>query len=179
VAVAADARTTAAYRGERFRFRSRTDLVCQCVRLVLVSDAFGAQCCYRLKARLQSLGVPLLPRLAHRAAMVFGQVAIGDPVVVAPGRYLLHGQVVIDGFTEIGPNALIAPFVTIGLRQGRYEGPVVGAGVSIGTGAKVLGHVHVGDGAHIGANAVVITDIPAGATATGVPARVQPSAASD
>jgi serine O-acetyltransferase len=175
VAVPADARTTAAYRGERFRFRSRTDLVCQCVRLMIVSDAFLAQTCYRVKARLQSLGVPLLPRLAHRAAMVLGQVAIGDPVVIAPGLYLLHGQVVIDGFTEIGPNALIAPFVTIGLRQGRYDGPVIGAGVSIGTGAKVLGHVHVGDRAEIGANAVVITDVPAGATAVGVPARVQPS----
>ena len=173
-AVVADARVTAAYRGERFRFRSRTDTLCQCLRLMVVSDAFLAQACYRLKARLQALGVPLLPRLAHRAAMTLGQVAIGDPVVVAPGLYLLHGQVVIDGFTEIGPNALIAPFVTIGLRQGRYDGPVIGSGVSIGTGARVLGHVHIGNRAQIGANAVVLTDIPAGATATGVPARVHP-----
>lgn len=176
VAVVADARTTAAYRGERFHFRSRADVVCQCLRLMLVSDAFLAQVCYRVKARLQALGVPFLPRLAHRAAMVLGQVAIGDPVVVAPGLYLLHGQVVIDGFTEIGRNALIAPFVTIGLRQGRYDGPVIGAGVSIGTGARILGQIRIGNGAQIGANAVVLTDIPARAVATGVPARIrQPS----
>jgi serine O-acetyltransferase len=86
---------------------------------------------------------------------------------------------VIDGFTEIGPNALIAPFVTVGLRHGRYEGPVIGAGVSIGTGARVLGHVHVGDRAQIGANAVVLEDVPPGATVVGVPARVQAPGSSD
>lgn len=171
-ALVADARTTAAYRAERFEFRSRADALCQCLRLMAVSDAFLAQACYRLKARLQALGVPGLPRLAHRAAMALGQVAIGDPVVVAPGLYLLHGQVVIDGFTEVGANALIAPFVTIGLRQGSFDGPIIGSGVSIGTGAKVLGHVRIGDRAQIGANAVVITDVPAGATAIGVPATV-------
>ncbi|MEO6318600.1 MAG: hypothetical protein ABIP36_07450 [Acidimicrobiales bacterium] len=172
-ALVADARTTAAHRGERYRFRSRADALCQCLRLMVVTDAFLAQACYRLKARLQSLGVPVLPRLAHRAAMVLGQVTIGDPVVIGPGLYLLHGQVVIDGFTEIGPGALIAPFVTIGLQAGSFEGPTIGANVSIGTGAKVLGAVQVGNGANIGANAVVVSDVPARATAVGVPARVQ------
>jgi serine O-acetyltransferase len=171
-AVRADARVTAAYRGERYEFRSRADLVWQCLRLMVVSDAFFAQTCYRLKARLQALGVPVLPRLAHRAAMVLGQVTIGDPVVIAPGLYLLHGQVVIDGITEIGPGARIAPFVTIGLQAGSFDGPRVGANVSIGTGAKVLGAVEVGNGATIGANAVVISDVPPRATAVGIPARV-------
>jgi serine O-acetyltransferase len=172
VALLADARVTAAYRGERFEFRSRLDALWQCLRLMVVADAFLAQACYRAKARLQSLGVPVLPWFAHRAAMVFGQVAIGDPVVVAPGLYLLHGQVVIDGFTEIGPGARIAPFVTIGLQAGSFQGPTVGANVWIGTGAKVLGAVQVGNGASIGANAVVISDVPTRATAVGVPARV-------
>lgn len=172
-ALAADAKVTAAYRGERFQFRSRADALCQCLRLMVVTDAFLAQACYRLKARLQSLGVPVLPWLAHRAAMVLGQVVIGDPVVIGPGLYLLHGQVVIDGLTVIGPGARIAPFVTIGLQAGSFDGPTIGANVSIGTGAKVLGAVHVGNGANIGANAVVVTDIPAKATAVGVPARVQ------
>ena len=178
-AVVADARTTAAFRAERFRFRSRADALCQCLRLMVVSDAFLAQACYRLKARLQAFGVPVLPRLAHRAAIAIAQVCIGDPVVIAPGLYLLHGQVVIDGFTEIGPGALIAPFVTIGLRQGNFDGPVLGKGVSVGTGARILGHVHVGDRAEIGANAVVITDVPAGAVATGVPATVRPARHAD
>jgi len=171
-ALVADARVTAAYRGERFKFRSKRDAAWQCLRLMVVSDAFLAQACYRCKARLQSLGVPGLPRLAHRAAMVLGQVTIGDPVVIAPGLYLLHGQVVIDGFTEIGPGARIAPFVTIGLKAGSFDGPRIGANVSIGTGAKVLGAVRVGNGANVGANAVVVSDIPARATAVGVPARV-------
>jgi serine O-acetyltransferase len=171
-AVLADAKITAAYRGERFRFRSNADAVWQCLRLAVVTDAFLAQVCYRLKARLQALGVPGLPRLAHRLAMVLAQVSIGDPVVVAPGLYLLHGQVVIDGFTVIGPNAIIAPFVTVGLRKNPLEGPVLGTGVSIGTGAKVLGPVHIGDRAQVGANALVISDVPAGATVVGVPAEI-------
>jgi serine O-acetyltransferase len=165
---------TAIYRGERFEFRSRFDAVCQCIRLMAVSDAFLAQACYRLKARLQSRGVPVLPRLAHRAAMLFGQVVIGDPVVIAPGLYLYHGQVVIDGFTRIGPGARIGPFVTIGLQAGCIDGPTIGANVSIGTGAKILGPIEVGTGATVGANAVVVHDVPPRATAVGIPARVLP-----
>jgi serine O-acetyltransferase len=171
-ALVADARTTAAYRGERFQFRSHADELWQVLRLMVVTDAFLAQACYRLKARLQALGVPVLPRLAHRAAMLLAQVAIGDPVVVAPGLYLLHGQVVIDGFTEIGPNVLIAPWVTIGLIEGSFEGPIIASNVSIGTGAKVLGRVRVGPGARVGANAVVVHDVPSRSTVTGIPATV-------
>ena len=91
--------------------------------------------------------MPLLPRLLHRLAIITGQVAIGDPVVIQPGLYLLHGQVVIDGLTEIGPRARIAPFVTIGLRQGDSSGRGSAPTSQIGTGAKVLGRVTVGDGA--------------------------------
>lgn len=178
-ALVADARTTAAFRGERFEFRSRADALGQILRLMGVSDAFLAQACYRLKARLQGLGIPVLPRIAHRAAMVIAQVSIGDPVVIAPGLYLLHGQVVIDGFTEIGPQARIGPFVTIGLRGRSHVGPTIASGVMIGTGAKVLGPVRIGRRATIGANAVVITDVPAGSSAVGVPATAQPRGAED
>jgi serine O-acetyltransferase len=172
-----DARITCAYRSERHEFRSTLDAAAQVVRLMVVSDAFLAQACYRAKARWRHLRVPVLPRLAHRAAMALAQVSIGDPVVVAPGLYLVHGQVVIDGSTRIGPSVRIAPFVTIGLRAGSVEGPVIGPNVEIGTGAKVLGRVRVGNGARIGANAVVIRDVPAGATAVGVPATVRPQSA--
>jgi serine O-acetyltransferase len=167
-AVVADARVTAHFRGERSEFRSRADTVLQVLRLIWQSDAFGAQVLYRAKARMQARGIPLLPRLAHRLAISQGQVVIGDPVVVSPGVYLLHGQVVIDGLTEIGTGVTIAPFVTIGLRQGEIVGPTVGDHVSIGTGAKVLGNLRVGDGAQIGANAVVIADVEPGATVVGV-----------
>jgi serine O-acetyltransferase len=170
-ALAADARLTAQYRGERHELASRRDLAVQCVRLAWVSDAYAAQACYRLKARLQAAGVPVLPRLAHRLAMALAQVSIGDPVVVHPGVYVLHGQVVVDGLVEIHPGVTIAPFVTIGLRAGDPRGAVIERDVSIGTGAKVIGPVRVGAGATIGANAVVVDDVPPGVTVVGAPAR--------
>lgn len=170
-ALLADARVTASYRGERYEFRSKADAICQILRLAWKSDAFLAQGLYRLKARLQALGVPLLPEIAHRLAIATGQVYIGDPVVVRPGLYILHGQVVIDGFTEIGAGVTVAPFVTIGLRQGNFIGPKVRDHVQIGTGAKVIGEIEVGEGAHLGANAVVLSDVEAGSVVVGAPAK--------
>jgi serine O-acetyltransferase len=171
VALLADARQTARHRGERHEFRSRADAAIQIARLALVSDAFAAQALYRVKARLQALGVPLLPRVAHRLAIALAQVSIGDPVVVAPGIYIVHGSVVIDGIVEIGAGAVIAPFVTIGLRAGNVAGPVLQENVNVGTGAKLIGPITVGAGAKIGANAVVIADVPEGATVVGAPAQ--------
>jgi serine O-acetyltransferase len=166
-----DARVTAMHRGERHQFRSQLDTVVQILRLAWVSDAFLAQALYRCKARWQALGVPILPRLAHRLAIALAQVSIGDPVVMQPGVYIVHGQVVADGLVEIGAGVVISPFVTIGLRAGNVTGPKVQANVSIGTGAKLVGPVLVGAGAQIGANAVVVDDVPAGATVVGAPAR--------
>ena len=141
------------------------------LRLAWVSDAFLAQALYRVKARLQAAGVPVLPRLAHRLAMALAQVSIGDPVVIHPGVYIVHGQVVVDGLVEIHSNVVIFPFVTIGLRAGDVRGARVEEGVSIGTGAKLVGPVRVGAHARIGANAVVVDDVPAGVTVVGAPAR--------
>lgn len=171
VAVAADAAITARYRGERHEYRSAFDAAAQALRLCLVSDAFLGQVLYRAKASMQARGIPLLPRLAHRLAMITAQVSIGDPVVVQPGIYVIHGQIVIDGLVEIGSGAMISPWVTIGLRSGDYRGPTIGCDVHVGTGAKVIGPVRIGAGAQIGANAVVVDDVAAGAVAVGVPAR--------
>jgi serine O-acetyltransferase len=170
-AVAADAKIACAYRGERFEFRGRADTFVQAFRLMWVSDAFAAQVAYRAKARMQALGVPLLPRLAHRFAMSKAQVCIGDPVVIQPGLYLAHGQVFIDGLVEIDRGVVIFPWVTIGLRAGNANGATVGKGVRIGTGANVIGPVKIGDGARIGANAVVVADVAPRTTVVGVPAR--------
>jgi serine O-acetyltransferase len=170
-AVLEDARVTSRFRGERWEYRSRADAVLQVLRLAWTSDAFAAHVLYRAKARMQALGIPLLPRIAHRLAMMIGQVTIGDPVVVRPGIYILHGQVVIDGITEIHSGVTIAPFVTVGLRAGDLVGPTVGPNVHIGSGAKVLGRITVGGGAQIGANAVVLDDVPEGATVVGAPAK--------
>jgi serine O-acetyltransferase len=170
-AVLADARITAAHRFERHEFRGALDTVVQMGRLMVVSDAFAAQVLYRVKAWLQAAGVPVLPRVAHRLAIGLGQVSIGDPVVMHPGVYLVHGQVVIDGLTEVHGGTSIGPFVTIGVRGPDLHGPTIGPNVTIGTGAKILGGITVGDGARIGANAVVIEDVAAGTTVAGVPAR--------
>jgi len=170
-AVLGDARLTAAHRFERHEFGSGLDAAVQVLRLMWVSDAFFAQVLYRVKARLQALGVPVLPRLAHRLAMATAQLSIGDPVVVHPGVYVMHGQVVIDGLVEIHSGTVISPFVTIGLRGGGFHGPTIGPNVIIGTGAKVLGEIRVGPGARIGANAVVLDDVPEATTVVGVPAR--------
>ena len=63
------------------------------------------------------------------------------------------------------------PGVTIGVRDG-FRGPTIKPDVRIGTGAKVLGAITVGRGARIGSNAVVLDDVPARATAVGIPARI-------
>jgi serine O-acetyltransferase len=64
--------------------------------------------------------------------------------------------------------------VTLGNRylERPLEAPVLGKAVNIGAGAKILGKVMIGDGAQIGANAVVLTDVPAQALAVGIPARI-------
>jgi serine O-acetyltransferase len=170
-AVKEDARVSAKHRGERHEFRSAFDLVLQLIRLAWASDAFLAQLLYRGKASLQAHGIPVLPRLLHRMAMATAQVSIGDPVVIAPGVYIVHGQVVADGLVEIAEGVVISPFVTIGLRGGDVRGPTIERFVSIGTGAKLIGPVRVGERAKIGANAVVVDDVPVGATVVGVPAR--------
>ncbi len=175
-AVIGDVLATLRYRSEPDDLSSRLATIRTIIALSWTTDAFFAQLMYRLKATLQARGVPLLPRLAHRLAMMSAQVCIGDPVVVQPGLYLPHGQVVIDGITSIGENVVIAPWTTIGLLSGNFTGPTVGAHVHIGTGARLIGPITIGDHVQVGANAVVLDDIPAGHTAIGVPASARPPA---
>ncbi len=170
-AVIADARVAARHRSERAEFTSRADALIQALRLMWVSDAFLAQALYRAKARLQALGIPVLPRLAHRLAMMTAQVCIGDRVVVREGVYIAHGQVVIDGLVEVHRGVVISRLVTIGLRAGDARGPTIGKNVHIGSGAKIIGPVTVHRGAQIGANAVVVDDVPAGVSVVGVETR--------
>jgi serine O-acetyltransferase len=169
-AVLADTRITAAHRGDRARFHSRLDAWIQGFRLAIVSDALLAQVCYWAKAACQARRLPVLPRLLHRLAMVAGQVCIGDPVIVQPGVYTPHGQVVVDGVVEIGTGVVLFPFVTIGLQAGEMKGPTVGDRAVIGSGAKIIGPVRVGEKARVGANAVVTRDVPDRNTVVGIPA---------
>lgn len=171
VAVVADLKLFLRYRFEQRDISTRWRKLKQVLRLAWKSDAFLALMFYRLKASLQRRGVPILPELAHKAAMAIAQVCIGDPVVVQPGIYVAHGQIVIDGLTRVESNVVLFPWVTIGLRGGQLVGPTVERGAHIGTGAKVIGPIIVGQAARVGANAVVLIDVPPRATVVGVPAR--------
>lgn len=83
------------------------------------------------------------------------------------GLILTHPNgVVIHPDASIGPNCLILQQVTI------VKNVKIGGHVDIGAGAKIIGHVSIGDHAKIGANAVVLCDVPTGATAVGIPARI-------
>jgi serine O-acetyltransferase len=177
-AVVADARIAARRLGEGRTLPSRAEALLHAVRLSFVTDAFLALVCYRAKAACQSRRLPVLPRVFHRLAVMIGQVAIGDPVVMQAGVYLPHGQVVVDGIVEVETEVALLPFVTIGLRAG-VRGPTICAGATIGTGAKVLGPVRVGAGARVGANAVVISDVPDNTIVAGVPAKPTRSTRAD
>jgi serine O-acetyltransferase len=126
---------------------------------------------YRAKARMQALGVPILPRLAHHFAMANAQVCIGDAVVIQPGMYIAHGQVFVDGPVEIHRGVVLFPWVTIRLARDNNQGARIGKSVRLGTGAQVVGPVTIGDGARIGANAVVVNDVAPNTTVVGMPAR--------
>lgn len=98
---------------------------------------------------------------------------LGAGAYFASPPILFHhlNGIIISHYARFGKNVTIFQQVTV------TEGPnhtsaTIGDNVSIGAGAKILGAVHIGDGAKIEANAVVVSDVPAGATAVGVPARI-------
>lgn len=145
---------------------------------VLLSTSLQVVLIYRFQVWLRGQRIPILPGLCRRLTMAMAAVSIGDTTRIDPGLLLAHGNVVIDGRTWIGPLCTIGPFVTIGLDTGGPDasvmGPQIGRYVFIGTGAKILGPVRVGHNARIGANAVVLIDVPDDSTAVGVPARIIP-----
>ena len=85
------------------------------------------------------------------------------------------GGIIVSGYTLIGDNCRIRNGVTIGLRRVEEKvAPVIGDNVDIGAGAKLLGPIRIGNNVVIGANAVVITDVPDDSIAVGVPAIIKP-----
>jgi len=171
-AVVADARTSLFHLGQRLDTSKRVRALARIAWLTWQSDAFLAQIVYRFGARMWGLGVPIVPRLARAFTMLTAQISIGDTVVVRPGVCISHGYVCIGGLTEIRAGTLIAPFVSIGLVAKDFRGPTIGRRCTIGTGARLLGPLEVGDRAQVGANAVVLADVPADAVAVGIPARI-------
>jgi serine O-acetyltransferase len=99
------------------------------------------------------------------------------PYSVKLGRRVVvehQGCIVIHGHCEIGDDSIIRQGVTMGNRtlDKPFDAPKLGSRVNVGAGAKILGAVTIGDGASIGANAVVLKDVPAGAVAVGIPAKI-------
>jgi serine O-acetyltransferase len=99
------------------------------------------------------------------------------PYTTQLGRRVIiehQSAIVIHGYCEIGDDSIIRQGVTLGNRylEKPLEAPKLGARVNVGAGAKIFGAVTIGDDANIGANAVVLIDIPAGATAVGIPAKI-------
>ena len=108
--------------------------------------------------------------------MVFG---ISLPAQAQIGRRLMiehFGGIIVHGFAVIGDDCIIRQGVTIGIshRERHTEAPRIGNRVDIGAGAKILGGIAIGDDAAIGANAVVLRDVPANNSAVGVPAINRP-----
>ena len=109
--------------------------------------------------------------VCNKLNAVFGQCIIGRGAEFGPGFVLIHSQgVVINGAVRGGSNIYIEHQVTIGAE--RNQNPTLGSNIFIGAGAKIVGAVCIGDGARIGANAVVVDDVPARTSVVGIPARV-------
>ena len=129
---------------------------------------------HALAHALHKLGIPFLPSLFT----AFNRIAFATsvPASTSLGRgvtlsyqglgTVLHARAVIGNNVYVGPN------VTVGGRSGLYDVPVIEDDCYIGTGARILGPVRVGRGAVVGANAVVIHDVPSGTVVVGIPAKV-------
>lgn len=141
------------------------------ISLWRVSEDYPAVVLYRLRCWCEDRGLPLIPFVLRGVLRMGYSVRIGRYVVIAEGLHIPHGNVVIDGFMTIGRNCVIAPWASIGLQIGNLTGPKIGDNVFVGTGARILGDFAIGPGAVIGAGAVVLTEVAAGTTVAGVPAR--------
>lgn len=138
---------------------------------------------WRMKIQSRLLRAPfsVLYRMLFRK--VRNTYGIELPYTVKLGRRVViehQSAIVIHGHCEIGDDSIIRQGVTLGNRylEKPLEAPKLGRRVNVGAGAKIFGAVTIGDGASIGANAVVLQDVPAGATAVGIPAKLIKTASS-
>jgi serine O-acetyltransferase len=140
-------------------------------------------CCYpglhaiaahRLAHCLHNRSVPFFPRFISHLSRCLTGIEIHPGAQLGRGVFIDHGTGVVIGETAIvGNYTLIYQGVTLG-GTGKETGkrhPTVGCRVVVGAGAKVLGNIHIGDFARIGAGSVVLKDVPANCTAVGVPSR--------
>lgn len=138
---------------------------------VLLTDGTPAMILYRLMQWSRSCGLFPLEMLCNKLNAICCNCIIGRGAEFGPGFVLVHATgVVINGNVRGGRNVFVEHQVTIGAE--RRQSPLLGSDVFIGAGAKIIGAVTLGDGARVGANAVVVRDVPPHATVVGIPARV-------
>ena len=131
---------------------------------------------HRVSHGLWNMGLKWIARLLSMVSRWITGIDIHPGAKIGRRVFLDHGLgIVIGETTEIGDDCTIYQGVTLGgtsLYKGVKRHPTLGKGVVISAGAKVLGGFTVGDGARVGSNAVVLKEIPPGATAVGIPARI-------
>jgi serine O-acetyltransferase len=142
---------------------------------VMVVYRFGR---WRYRIRKRWLRAPFSALYKMMKALAEILTGIDLPCEARIGRRFRidhFGGIVISGDAVLGEDCIVRNGVTIGLRHtGQRGAPVIGNRVDIGAGAKILGAIRVGDDVAIGANAVVLRDVPVNSIAVGVPARIVP-----
>lgn len=145
------------------------------LEILLCYPGFHAILAHRLAHRLYLAGVPLLPRVISQISRFFTGIEIHPGARIGKRFFIDHGMGVVIGETsEIGDDVLIYQNVTLG-GTGKEQGkrhPTLGNHVVIGTGAKILGNIHVGNNVKVGAGSVVVKPVPDNSTVVGIPGRV-------
>lgn len=149
-------------------------------RPMLKEQSLWAVWVYRFGRRLQRRPPGLVRRLLEvlywllfRLVETVTATSIPQSAVIGPGLRIWHfGGIFIHPEVQIGSHCTLRQGVTIGNREEGGAVPVIGDHVEIGAYAQILGGIRLGDGCRIGAMSVVLCDIPDGATAVGVPARI-------
>lgn len=130
---------------------------------------------HRMTNKLWHAGFKWLARFISHIARFFTGIEIHPGATIGRRLFIDHGMGVVIGETaEVGDGVTLYHGVTLGgtsWKEGKRH-PTLGNNVVVGAGAKILGPITIGDGAKIGSNAVVVKDVPAGATAVGIPARI-------
>ncbi len=145
------------------------------VEVLLTYPGLHAIFMHRISHALWNLGIPLLPRFLSHVTRFLTGIEIHPAAKIGSGFFIDHGMgVVIGETTEIGKDCLLYQGVTLG-GTGKEKGkrhPTLGNNVVVGTGAKILGPMRIGDYVKIGANSVVLTPVPDYAIVVGVPGRI-------
>ena len=163
------------FRGE-IKSALERDPAAKCAIEVMLSySGFHAIIIHRILHALNGAKIPLLPRLFSQIARGITGIEIHPGASIGKGLFIDHGTGVVIGETSIiGDNVTLFQGVTLG-GTGKEKGkrhPTIGNNVVVGTGAKILGNIKIGDNVNIGANAVVIKDVPPNSTVVGVPGRI-------